>query len=136
MRNKGSYYDILMVSPFATDREVRDAYHKLSEICDPKTTALNKRVAALRYRLVNEAYATLRTEEGRARYNRLLLMRSGKPKGLKLRPDNDNFKNDRDRKIWTILSSLVLVRQSRLNEKQVPQIRLTSPVPEKDRDHG
>ena len=65
------------------------------------------KILALRMRLLNEAFAALRTKEGRNRYNRLLLSSKGKPKGLVLKADNDNKSAANDRKLLGRITSLI-----------------------------
>ncbi len=85
-----SYYDILKISPQSSDKEIRKAYVTLANIYHPDKNSTDKKIANLRFRLINEAYAALKTSEGRKRYNKLLLASHGKPKGLRLKADNDN----------------------------------------------
>lgn len=142
--SKGSYYDVLMVQPNSSDSEIKDAYKKLSDIYHPERTTLNKKIAALRFRLINEAYAALRTEEGRTRYNKLLLLRSGKPNGLKLAGVNDNY-NPQEKKIRDLLSGLIKPRTKippsiEISEEEIEAQRDETLSQEerikKDRDHG
>lgn len=142
--SKGSYYDVLMVQPNSSDSEIKDAYKKLSDIYHPERTTLNKKIAALRYRLINEAFAALRSEEGRVRYNKLLLLRSGKPNGLKLVGVNDNY-NPQEKKIRDLLSGLLKPRAKTTEAVTVSEIETTQQKDEitsqeeiikKDRDHG
>lgn len=140
-RSKGSYYDVLMVEPSSSDSEIKDAFVKLCEIYHPDSTSMNKKVAALRFRLINEAYAALRCEEGRARYNRLLLMKNGKPKGLHLVADNDNY-NPQEKRIREMLSGLLKPRlrpedfQPQENQQDDTFVMTQEIENLKDRDHG
>lgn len=77
--NKASYYDILKVSPKASDEDIKHAYHSLAKTFHPDRNPQNRRMAELRFRLISEAYAALNTVEKRAAYNR-----------LHLRAQNDN----------------------------------------------
>lgn len=139
-RSKGSYYDVLMVEPSSSDSEIKDAFMKLCDIYHPDRTS-NKKIAALRFRLINEAYAALRCEEGRSRYNRLLLMKSGKPKGLNLVADNDNY-NPQEKRIREMLSGLLKPRAKAEDYKsentaQQNDLVMTQELDDmKDRDHG
>lgn len=75
-----SYYDILHVRPDASNDEIRNAYHNLAKRFHPDRVppSQDRRLAALRFRLINEAYDTLKTEEKRRRYNRTMEIRAGK----------------------------------------------------------
>ena len=144
-RQKGSYYDILQVDPCASDREIHDSFRTLSDAYHPDTARGNKKLAALRYRLINEAYAALRTEETRGRYNRLLLMRKGAPKGLKLLADNDNRKSAKQTLIKDIMTRLALSKNVTENVTETAQDNtpknkaediITSDNTQRDADHG
>ena len=65
-----SYYDVLMVSPDADRAEIRKAYYKLAKTCHPDRNPRDRRMAELRFRLINEAYETLKTPQARAAYDR------------------------------------------------------------------
>lgn len=141
-RSNGSYYDVLMVAPNASDADIREAFERLSMVYHPDKTTMNKRIAALRFRLVNEAYAALRSSEGRARYNKLLLMRDGKPRGLKLAGDNDNY-NPKEKKIRDMLYGLMKPRVNPDDAEQPNIAEQAIEIPDtpleengKDRDHG
>ncbi len=64
------YYDVLKVSPRASDAEIKRAYRVLALAYHPDRNPGNRSGAELRFRLVNDAYAHLNTREKRARYNR------------------------------------------------------------------
>ncbi len=98
--NSKSYYDILKIKPDSSDEEVRKSYLDLAQIYHPDKNPGNKKIATLRFRLINEAYAALKKQDGRERYNRLLLMQQGKPKGVQLKADNDNKAASSDSNIW------------------------------------
>lgn len=140
-KSNGSYYDVLMVDPRASDLEIKQAYQKLYDIYHPEKTSMNKRIAALRFRLINEAYAALRCEAGRARYNRLLLTRAGKPRGLNLAADNDNY-NAKEKKIRDMLAGLMKPRGrfDDLSVQNLPEdefvVTLDEKENKKDREHG
>jgi curved DNA-binding protein CbpA len=102
-----SYYEILKVQPDATDAQVRQSYADLLQHYNSDTTTRNKRLIATRLRLLTEAYAALRTREGRNRYNRLLLTAKGKPKGLVLKADNDNRSASNDRNLWSAVAEFL-----------------------------
>ena len=95
-----SYYDILKIYPDSPDADIRKSYLELAQIYHPDKNPGNKKIAALRFRLINEAYAALKTPDGRARYNRLLLSQQGQPKGINLKADNDNKSVSNDTGLW------------------------------------
>ncbi len=80
MGEKPSYYEILSVSPKASDDEIKRAYHSLAKKFHPDRNPRNKRVSELRFRLISEAYAGLKTREKRAVYNQ----------SIRLNAQNDN----------------------------------------------
>ncbi len=77
MINKISYYEVLSVSPQASDNEIRRAYHVLAKQFHPDHNPQNRKMAELRFRIINEAYAHLKTMEARKKYNRTLRMKAG-----------------------------------------------------------
>ncbi len=98
--NSKSYYDILKIQPDSSDADIRKSYLELAQIYHPDKNLANKKIAALRFRLINEAYAALKKKDGRTRYNKLLLMEQGKPKGVQLKADNDNKSKTNNSNIW------------------------------------
>ncbi|PCK00409.1 MAG: hypothetical protein COA45_01115 [Zetaproteobacteria bacterium] len=98
-KNK-SYYDILKIQPNSSDTDIRKSYLELAQIYHPDKNPGNKKIAALRFRLINEAYAALKTSDSRTRYNRLLLAQECKPKGINLKADNDNKSTSNDTGFW------------------------------------
>ncbi len=98
--NGKSYYDILKIKPDSSDLDVRKAYIELVNIYHPDKNPGNNKIATLRFRLINEAYATLKKQDDRERYNRLLLLKQGKPKGVHLKADNDNKSAANDSNLW------------------------------------
>lgn len=76
MEERASYYEILRVSPNASDADVKRAYHILAKKHHPDRNPHNKRLAELRFRLISEAYAGLKTQEKRLRYNKTLYMKA------------------------------------------------------------
>ncbi len=83
-QKKTSYYDILQIPPSASDEEVKRAYRRLAMQFHPDRNPQNRRVAELRFRLVNEAYAALKDSNNRLRYNQAIR------KHVKGRAVNDN----------------------------------------------
>lgn len=93
---RNTYYDILKIDPSATDLEIREAYLALAKIYHPDTNPGNKKIAALRFRLINEAYAAIKNETNRQHYNRLMASNvAAKPRGFHLQADNDNKSSDK-----------------------------------------
>ncbi len=64
-----SYYDVLQVSPRSSDDDIKRAYRRLAMVYHPDLNPQNRSLAELRFRLINEAYAHLKTREKRAHYN-------------------------------------------------------------------
>ena len=106
-RKTKNYYDVLKVRLDANDTDVRTAFTTLKQEYENDKHPRAKKLLALRMRLLNEAFAALRTKEGRNRYNRLLLSSKGKPKGLVLKADNDNKSAANDRKLLGRITSLI-----------------------------
>ena len=77
MKTQPSYYEILRVSPKASDEDVKRAYHTLAKKFHPDRNPHNRRVAELRLRLINEAYANLKTREKRNQYNNSIRIKAG-----------------------------------------------------------
>ncbi len=89
-----SYYEILQVSERAGDLEIKAAYHRLAKRFHPDMHPHETRLAEMRFRLINEAYANLKTLERRRHYNRILKSGPGAMPKIKPRPKarNDNKK--------------------------------------------
>ena len=83
VKNNKSYYEILNISPSASDDDIRRAYHNLAKKFHPDRNPKSRHIAELRFRLISEAYAQLKTREKRAKYNR----------SLRLNAENDNIKS-------------------------------------------
>ena len=79
------YYDVLQVSSRSSDDEIKRAYRRLAMVYHPDLNPQNRSVAELRFRLINEAYAHLKTRERRARYNHIQ-----KSRAAAAPPGNDN----------------------------------------------
>lgn len=67
-----TYYDILNLSPRATDDDVRRAYRALALRWHPDRNPQGRDAATRYTALLNEAYAHLRTEPQRRAYDRTL----------------------------------------------------------------
>jgi curved DNA-binding protein CbpA len=106
-RKTKNYYDVLKVRLDTSDADVRKAFTTLKQEYEADKHPKAKKLLALRLRLLNEAFAALRTKEGRNRYNRLLLSSKGKPKGLVLKADNDNKSAANDRNLLGRITSLI-----------------------------
>ncbi|WP_019499226.1 J domain-containing protein [Pseudanabaena sp. PCC 6802] len=65
-----SYYAILGLTPWANERQIRQAYRELSKLYHPDTTKLPKAEAINKFRELNDAYATLSNPERRSAYDR------------------------------------------------------------------
>jgi len=80
MDNWPSYYEILDISPKASDEDVKRAYLYMAKKHHPDMNPQNRRIAELRFRLISEAYMGLKTRQKRIEYNR----------SLRLKAENDN----------------------------------------------
>jgi DnaJ-class molecular chaperone len=86
-----SYYELLEVARNAGDEEIKRAYRRLALQFHPDRWHLpERRMAELRFRLINEAYAHLKTSEKRAAYD------------SSLRGENDN----KNSSFWTNIVNL------------------------------
>ncbi|NJM28544.1 MAG: J domain-containing protein [Pseudanabaena sp. RU_4_16] len=65
-----SYYAILGLTPWANERQIRQAYRELSKLYHPDTTRLPTAEAVNRFREINDAYANLSNPERRSAYDR------------------------------------------------------------------
>ena len=84
-------YDVLGVSPKATDAEIRKAYRKLAKEFHPDLNPGDKK-AEERFKHVSAAYAVVGDEETRARFDRGELDESGQE-----RPEQQFYKEYADR---------------------------------------
>jgi curved DNA-binding protein CbpA len=66
------YYRILGVSPWASERDIRQAYRLLSKRYHPDISDLAPDEALEKFKLINEAYATLTHPLKRTRYDQSL----------------------------------------------------------------
>lgn len=74
-RSAVTYYDLLGLSPRATDADVRRAYHALALRWHPDRNPQNRALATHYTALLNTAYAHLRTAPQRRAYDRHLAAR-------------------------------------------------------------
>ncbi len=86
MQNKKTYYDILKIQPGSNDEDVRKAYMQLAHIYHPDKNPGKKHMAALKFKMINEAYTALKTQGARERYSNILLNENM----TKLKAHNDN----------------------------------------------
>ncbi|XP_078404601.1 uncharacterized protein LOC144684557 [Cetorhinus maximus] len=71
-QSKTVYYDILKISPNATQSQIKSAYYKQSLLYHPDRNAGSEE-AALRFTQINEAYSVLGTVSLRKKYDRGIL---------------------------------------------------------------
>jgi len=64
-----NYYTLLQVKPTASPQEIRRAYRDLSKLYHPDTTELPPAIATEKFKILNNAYATLSNPERRTAYN-------------------------------------------------------------------
>ncbi|XP_043910074.1 dnaJ homolog subfamily C member 30, mitochondrial [Protopterus annectens] len=84
-RSKTAYYDILEISPGATQAQIKTAYYKQSFIYHPDKNAGSEE-AAVKFTQINEAYTVLGSISLRKKYDKGILSSSdlqtaGKPSG-------------------------------------------------------
>lgn len=97
-----SYYDILQVSPAASDRDIRSAYYKLAKRFHPDRNPEECKLSELRFRLINEAYANLKSPAERMRYNQILKRDRKTCRILKKNAGNDNINPTPSTKSWLL----------------------------------
>ena len=71
------------MTPKATDDEVKAAYRLLAKKHHPDFNPQNRRMAELKLKALNEAYAELKTREKRIAYNRALRIKAGNDNGTR-----------------------------------------------------
>lgn len=76
------YYAVLDVDPASGDEDIKRAYRKQAMMFHPDRNPQNRRMAERRFRLINEAYAHIKTASDRKRYEEKLNRIS--------KPQNDN----------------------------------------------
>lgn len=123
-----TYYDILKITPDTTNQAVKESYMTQTLAIERDKNPRNKTSNLVKKRLLDEAFATLRTIEGRNRYNRLLLTSRCKPKGITLKADNDNKTSNNSSS--GLLNTLGAILKGR--PQQLPRPIETF----KERDHG
>lgn len=64
-----NHYTLLQVKPNASPQEIRRAYRDLSKLYHPDTTTLPPAIATEKFKVLNEAYATLSNPEQRTLYD-------------------------------------------------------------------
>jgi curved DNA-binding protein CbpA len=81
-----SYYDVLEISSAAGDEEIKKSYRKLALRWHPDLNPSNPRLAELKLKAINEAYAHLRDKQMRFRYDMTLRQQAIRMKAAR----NDN----------------------------------------------
>jgi DnaJ-class molecular chaperone len=95
-----SYYDILQVSPAASDHDIRSAYYKLAKRFHPDRNPQERKLSELRFSLINEAYANLKNPAERMRYNQILKRNKKACRAIKKNAGNDNINPSPSSKNW------------------------------------
>lgn len=67
-QNSVSYFEVLQVSPQSSDEDVKRAYRKLAMRFHPDRNPGDRQKYEHHFRLINEAYAHLKTREKRRYY--------------------------------------------------------------------
>jgi curved DNA-binding protein CbpA len=65
-----NYYEILGLTPWASEVQIRRAYRELSKLYHPDTTQLSPEIAIPKFHAINNAYAILSNPERRSAYDR------------------------------------------------------------------
>lgn len=108
MNKPVSYYEVLQISPQSSDNDVRSAYYKLAKLFHPDRHPHEKRLAELRFKLINEAYANLKTKDKRLRYNHAFKQEVKSFKAMKKQAGNDNTNPDQNRKTFMDVMGAIL----------------------------
>lgn len=95
-----SYYEILQVPQNASDTDIRSAYYRLAKQFHPDRNPQERKLAELRFRLINEAYSHLKSTDQRLRYNQLLKQNKATCRALKKSAGNDNTNPSKGAKRW------------------------------------
>ncbi|AFY69045.1 heat shock protein DnaJ domain protein [Thalassoporum mexicanum PCC 7367] len=69
-----THYALLGLTPWANERQIRQAYRELSKLYHPDTTELPAMEAVEKFRQINDAYAILSSPERRSTYDRSIQM--------------------------------------------------------------
>ncbi len=69
---ESTYYDVLGLTPSATDTEIKQAYRRLVMMWHPDTQENNSAIAEQNFKIINEAYSKLKTRAARDQYNQIL----------------------------------------------------------------
>lgn len=64
-----THYTVLGLTPWANERQIRQAYRELSKLYHPDTTQLSTAIAVDKFRQLNDAYAILSNPERRMLYD-------------------------------------------------------------------
>jgi curved DNA-binding protein CbpA len=92
-----NHYKVLGVTPWASDRQIRQAYRDLSKLFHPDTTELVADEAIAKFRMLNDAYAVLSNPERRADYDHQIQFSRFTVPGANLHlslPDKTNWRYD------------------------------------------
>lgn len=87
-----SYYEILQVSRKASDADIKNAYYKLARRFHPDRNPQERKMSELRFRLINEAYANLKTKQKRLQYNKSM-QRMKNSSYISKEAANDDYKH-------------------------------------------
>jgi curved DNA-binding protein CbpA len=71
-RKPVSYYEVLQITPQASDEDVKRAYRRLALHHHPDRHPKNQTLAELKFQLITKAYEALKTHELRAVYDQSL----------------------------------------------------------------
>ena len=80
-----TYYDVLQITPDADDHMIRRAYVHLAKRHHPDANRTDPQLASARFRLISEAYETLRDPHKRTAYDNTL-----RAQVWYTQPQNDN----------------------------------------------
>ena len=68
-RKPVSYYDVLQITPQASDEDVKRAYRRLALHHHPDRNPKNRALAEVRFQLITKAYEALKTATLRTHYD-------------------------------------------------------------------
>jgi DnaJ family protein C protein 30 len=93
VEKRKNYYDVLGLTPKATQKEVKEAYYKLSKMLHPDMTANDKDSAekSEKFRQVSDAYEVLGNYKSRRMYDKGML---GSAAGLHPVPQDQPVEED------------------------------------------